>query len=143
MAERKEIPRRYMMATTAIHMLGDISSCTPDLCEVYAEEGDDYIGRWITGFGFTGVKFPKSTTRELTPEERDKFDGTVVHVNDVPQPAIRTKAETADGTTPTMVTCQVFSGCRCSICGGFFADGDDVCSGSHRIGEQYPKPKGR
>jgi len=33
--------------------------------------------------------------------------------------------------------CQVFSGCRCTICGGFFADGDDICAGGHEIGKKY------
>ncbi len=37
------------------------------------------------------------------------------------------------------VTCGVFSSCRCTICGGFFADGDDICGlGQHEIGQQYP-----
>lgn len=42
-----------------------------------------------------------------------------------------------------MVTCQVFSGCRCSICGRFFGDCDDVCDGGHQIGHQYSMPKRR
>lgn len=64
---------RYMMATKAIHQLGDISSDEPDLCYVYSEEGDDYVGRWATGLGFFNVKFPKATTRDLTDEEYEKF----------------------------------------------------------------------
>lgn len=36
------------------------------------------------------------------------------------------------------VRCEVFSGCRCTICTGFFADGDDICSlGGHEIGQFY------
>lgn len=61
---------RYMMATKAIHKLGDISSGKPDLCYIHSEDGDDYVGRWATGFGFINVHFPKETTRELTSEER-------------------------------------------------------------------------
>lgn len=64
---------RYMMATTAIHQLGDISSDAPDICRVVREEGDDYIGSWVTGFGFFNVKFPKATTRELNEDEREKY----------------------------------------------------------------------
>lgn len=64
---------RYMMATKAIHQLGDISSDEPDLCYIEAEDGENYIGRWATGFGFVGVRFPKSTTRELTEEEREMY----------------------------------------------------------------------
>lgn len=63
----------YMMATTAIHQLGDISSDTPDLCVVHSEDEDNYIGNWVTGFGFINVKFPKSTTRPLTAEEKDRY----------------------------------------------------------------------
>jgi len=39
----------------------------------------------------------------------------------------------------TEQTCEVFSGCRCSICGGYFADGDDVCANGHTIGKKYEK----
>ena len=91
MEKRKEIPQRYMMATKAIHQLGDISSDTPDLCNIYAEEGDNYIGQWVTGFGLFDVKFPKSTTRELTKEEKGKFDGTIIAINDTPRHTIKTK----------------------------------------------------
>ena len=39
-----------------------------------------------------------------------------------------------------MVTCGVFSSNRCTICGGFFADGGDtVCGNGHIIGQQYEK----
>jgi len=34
--------------------------------------------------------------------------------------------------------CDVFSGCKCTICGGFFGDGDDVCASGHIIGQPYP-----
>lgn len=64
---------KYMMATTAIHQLGDISNDTPDICVIYSEDEDNYIGNWVTGYGFINVKFPKSTTRELTQEEKDKY----------------------------------------------------------------------
>ncbi len=49
------------------------------------------------------------------------------------------EAVTLQASAETMVTCQVFSGCRCNICGGFFADGDDVCASGHQIGQQYAK----
>lgn len=38
----------------------------------------------------------------------------------------------------TLVTCGVCSSCHCTICGGFFADGDDICANGHQIGKQYP-----
>ena len=65
--------RRYMMATTAIHKLGDISSDEPDLCSITDEDEENYIGMWVTGYGFFGVKFPKATTRELTVKEIEKY----------------------------------------------------------------------
>lgn len=57
------------MATKAIHQLGDISSDWDDLCFVYAEDDDNWYGKWVTGFGFFDVKFPKATTRDLTEQE--------------------------------------------------------------------------
>ena len=65
----KYVDCKYMMATTAIHKLGDISSPTPDICSIEGEDGDDYIGQWVTGLGFFNVRFPKSTTRDLTDQE--------------------------------------------------------------------------
>lgn len=68
---------KYMMATTAIHQSGDISGKAPDLCIVSDEDANNYIGNWVWGFGFVNVKFPKATTRELTPEEVEKYHGKV------------------------------------------------------------------
>ena len=65
---------KYMMATTAIHKLGDISSEEPDICSVVDEDEDNYIGSWVTGFGFFNVKFPKSSTRELTSVEVEYYN---------------------------------------------------------------------
>jgi hypothetical protein len=55
---------------------------------------------------------------------------------------IKVTAKAASSPTPerTMVTCQVFNGNRCTICGGFFADGGDtVCASGHEIGQHYEK----
>jgi hypothetical protein len=73
--------RRYMMATTAIHKLGDISRDEPDLCSIYDEDDTTFIGMWVTGFGFFDVRFPKETTRELTPDERDRFKRQHIALN--------------------------------------------------------------
>lgn len=67
---------KYMMATTAIHQLGDISSPDPDICIISSEDADNYIGSWVFGIGFFNVKFPKATTRELTPDEVERYNGT-------------------------------------------------------------------
>jgi len=70
-----KIDPRYMIATTAIHTMGDISRPKGDLCVVCEEDDEAYIGNWISGFGFINVRFPKDTTRELNPEEVEKYHG--------------------------------------------------------------------
>ncbi|MCH7492772.1 hypothetical protein IID19_04300 [Patescibacteria group bacterium] len=39
------------------------------------------------------------------------------------------------------VECHAFYSCKCSICGGLFADGDDICSNGHQIGKKYLQDK--
>jgi hypothetical protein len=81
---------KYMIATTAIHKMGDISRMNPDencmenLCHIYHEEDENFIGMWVTGFGFADVKFPKTTTRELTGKEVEYFNGRKVQINSQP-----------------------------------------------------------
>ncbi len=70
-----------MIATTAIHKLGDISREDGDLCRVTKETETDYLGMWVTGFGFFDVKFPKETTRDLTPEEVEKYNKKYVQLS--------------------------------------------------------------
>ncbi len=66
----------YIMATVAHHKLGDISRDKPDLCVITGRTADgDYIGRWVEGFGYFNVRFPKATTRELTDAERAHYNG--------------------------------------------------------------------
>lgn len=72
---------KYKMATTAIHQLGDISSEEEDLCFVYAEDEDNWYGQWVTGLGFFDVRFPKSTTRDLTEQEVEKYSKLSLYVN--------------------------------------------------------------
>lgn len=78
---------RYMMATVASHKLGDISRDEPDLCVVHDEDETDYIGNWVTGFGFVNVRFPKTTTRELTDAEVEYYDGKHIQIGG--QPPVR------------------------------------------------------
>ena len=84
----KKYPR-HMMATTAIHQLGDISRDEPDLCVIEHEEGDNYIGAWVTGFGFFNVKFPKTTTRELTDDEAEHFGKQAIQIGSGPAIPLR------------------------------------------------------
>lgn len=63
----------YVMATRATHQLGDLSRDVPDLACIYGEDGDDWIGAWVTGMGFTNVRFPRAACRELTAEERQRY----------------------------------------------------------------------
>lgn len=76
----------YMMATKAYHKLGDISRDTPDLVFVDSSDADNYIGHWVFGFGFVGVKFPKETTRNLTPEEIEKYNNSYMSIGGVAHP---------------------------------------------------------
>ena len=75
---------RHMMATIAIHNLGDISRKDPDLCVITKEDENNYIGMWVTGFGFFDVKFPKDTTRSLTEQEKNKYIGRGLAINSNP-----------------------------------------------------------
>lgn len=75
---------RYMMATTAMHKLGDISRDEPDLAWITDEDGDDWIGAWVAGYGYIHVRFPKATTRGLTAEERAHYDGKVLALGNEP-----------------------------------------------------------
>lgn len=84
----REFRRRYVMATTATHKLGDLSREEPDLALVYDETARDWIGRWVEGFGFFDVRFPKVTSRELTAAEIAQYDGAVVALNGDPMARI-------------------------------------------------------
>ena len=77
--------RKYMMATKAIHMLGDISRDEEDLCLIHGKDPENYIGSWVTGFGFIDVKFPKKTTRELTQDEIEKYNSMSVQIGRQPR----------------------------------------------------------
>lgn len=78
------LPLRHLikMGTVANHLLGDISRDDPDyfmLDRDADQSGDDFIGFWITGFGFFNVHFPKSTSRLVTDDEWEWFlDNPVV-----------------------------------------------------------------
>ena len=71
-----------MMATKAIHKLGDLSRKKENICIITDEDNDNYIGMWVTGYGFFDIKFPKSSTRELTPEEIEKYKSMYVQISD-------------------------------------------------------------
>lgn len=73
---------KYMMATKAIHQTGDISSDIPDICVIHSEDDNNYIGNWVSGYGFIDVKFPKDTTKELTPKEIEKYHGSLYFLGD-------------------------------------------------------------
>ena len=69
---------RFMMATHAFHVLGDISRDQPSLVVIDGEDEDDFIGQFVEGFGYINVRFPKGTTRELTAAEVEQYNGRVV-----------------------------------------------------------------
>lgn len=86
--EAARFPERYLMATTAMHALGDISRDEPALAIVYGETDQDWIGEWATGLGMINVRFPKATTRELTAEERAFFSTKVLDTSGMVRPIV-------------------------------------------------------
>lgn len=68
-------PSIYKMATKASHLTGDIGEKIPDICSVYKEDEENFYGSWVFGGCFVDVKFPKATTRDLTPEEVEYYHG--------------------------------------------------------------------
>lgn len=92
-----------MMATEAIHKLGDISRDAVDLCHVYAEDGSDWIGEWVFGFGFFDVRFPKATTRDLTPEEIETYQGKYIQLANYPPTKLKLKL-----TPPTSADTEIW-----------------------------------
>lgn len=79
---------RYLMATAATHVLGDLSRPEPSLAIVYGETATDWIGEWATGFGYINVTFPKDTSRELTDDERAHFSTQVLECAGVVRPIV-------------------------------------------------------
>lgn len=70
---------QYMMATNS-YVLGrvDVRSCDPArICFVIGHAGDNYLGRWLDSSSEETVCFPKVTTRELTTEEMEHYNGAV------------------------------------------------------------------
>lgn len=51
----------------------DISRDEPDYFAAWSETDENYVGNWITGFGFFDVRFPKDTSRPVTDEEWEWF----------------------------------------------------------------------
>jgi hypothetical protein len=83
-ASMRKIDHKYMIGTTAIHLLGEISREKGDLCRLYGETDQYYVGTWVTGFGFFDVLFPKENTRELTPEEVTYWNARSVQIASQP-----------------------------------------------------------
>lgn len=71
---QSNIEHRYLMATKAVHLLGDLSEDEPKPCSVHAEDEENYYGMWVLGLGFVGVQFPKATTRPPTEEEKTYWE---------------------------------------------------------------------
>jgi hypothetical protein len=88
--ERELANPRYMMATKAIHQTGDISRDAPDICVVTHEDGENYVGNWVMGYGFIHVLFPKMTTWELTQEEKEHYHGMIIQVGSYFQYTLKT-----------------------------------------------------
>ena len=86
--EEAPMTDRCVMATTAVHKLGDISRDRPDLAWITGEDGDDWIGAWVEGYGFANVRFPKAATRELTEVEKAHYRGKLLGVGSAANPIL-------------------------------------------------------
>lgn len=75
MQEPRNFPR-LMKATLGHHSLGDMRMDEPQACVVfgYDPEKEEFDGCLLGGNIF-GVRFPLSFTRELRPEEKEKYRG--------------------------------------------------------------------
>jgi hypothetical protein len=93
---KEKIDIMHMMATTAIHKLGDLSSDEPDLCTVTEEDEDNYYGMWCTGMGYFNVRFPKETTRFLTATEIIEWEKMVISHSNGLQHQIKIMGYTPD-----------------------------------------------
>lgn len=80
--------RKHMMATVAIHALGDISRTKPDIALIQDEDNDCWVGEWVSGLGFINVLFPKATTHELTEEQREYYRACRVYRNGILIPIV-------------------------------------------------------
>lgn len=85
----KQIEGKFMIATEAKHKMGDLSRnlehlSMENLCYVSKETDEFLIGNWLTGFGYFDVMFPKETTRVLTQEEIDYFNGKYIQLASFP-----------------------------------------------------------
>jgi hypothetical protein len=83
-AKMVKIEPRYLMGTEAYHQLGDIGRDDYDLFQAYGETEDYWVGAWICGYGFFNVCFPKETSRELTPEEKEEWNKKYIGINSQP-----------------------------------------------------------
>lgn len=71
-----------MMGTKARNKLHDYSRDEPDLVAVYGETKHFFVGEWVYGYGVIGLKFPKKTTRQLTPKEVRYYKKKAVALNE-------------------------------------------------------------
>ncbi|MEV6297827.1 hypothetical protein AB0M02_00305 [Actinoplanes sp. NPDC051861] len=97
---------RYMMATHAHHTYaGQLSRFPAQLAIIHGEDSDDWVGEWAEGYGYVNVRFPKKTTRELTPAEIDHYDGAYIQIGAaVRKIQLRPTGDTVQGTSQPIAT---------------------------------------
>jgi hypothetical protein len=116
-----------MMATKAIHTLGDISRDAPSLAIIDGEDGDDFIGEWVTGVGYVNVRFPKATTRELTAEERAEYNGKLIDTAGAVRPIVISEPEPLQVDTSTLLDLvRQYAGARVFALAALHAKEPDV-----------------
>lgn len=69
--EFKELKEpRLFMGTLALHRHGNFTCKTPCVCYIYGEQEQYYVGFWAYDYpNFYDILFPKTSTKELNPEE--------------------------------------------------------------------------
>jgi len=80
----KQSEPKFLMGTKAFHQLGELSRDEYDLFRINGETDNYWIGAWVTGYGFFNVCFPKTTSRELTKEEIEKYNKTFIQIGSQP-----------------------------------------------------------
>jgi hypothetical protein len=77
---------QYMMATKCYYHGDDTPLILeePELCVVFEENDENYIGNWVEGFGFINLRFPRETTRPLTSSEKEHYHNRHMYINSTP-----------------------------------------------------------
>ena len=54
-----------------------------DICVVYGVVGGFFVGEYIYGIAIQNIRFPRTSTRLLTEEDKKEYDGKGMYLNEV------------------------------------------------------------